>query len=33
MKTKTELGEIIDLASREPNFELKAEKFLSLMKD
>lgn len=32
MKSKKELGRIIELASREPNYERKAEKFLSLMR-
>lgn len=31
MKSKKELGEIIEIANREPNFEMKAEKFLSLI--
>ena len=33
MKSKKELGEIIEIANREPNFEKKAEKFLSLIKE
>lgn len=32
MKSKKELGEIIEIANREPNFERKAEKFLSLIR-
>lgn len=32
MKSKKELGKIIEIASREPNFEMKAEKFLSLIR-
>lgn len=32
MKSKSELGEIIAIANREPTFELKAEKFLSLIR-
>ncbi len=32
MKSKKELGEIIEIASREPNFEMKSEKFLSLIR-
>jgi len=32
MKSKNELGKIIEIANREPNFEMKAEKFLSLIR-
>jgi len=32
MKSKRELGKIIEIANREPNFEKKAEKFLSLIR-
>ncbi|MBC8489690.1 MAG: hypothetical protein H8D45_27030 [Bacteroidetes bacterium] len=32
MKSKKELGKIIEIANREPDFETKAEKFLSLIK-
>ncbi len=32
MKSKKELGKIIEIANREPNFEMKAEKFLSLIR-
>lgn len=32
MKSKKELGKIIEIANREPNFEKKAEKFLSLIR-
>ncbi|MEA3224137.1 MAG: hypothetical protein U9P49_13375 [Thermodesulfobacteriota bacterium] len=31
MKTKNELGQLIEIANREPDFEGKAEKFLSLI--
>jgi hypothetical protein len=33
MKSKKELGQIIEIANREPTFEKKAEKFLSLIKE
>jgi hypothetical protein len=33
MKIKKELGRIIEIASREPDFESKAEKFLSLIRE
>jgi len=33
MKSKKELGKIIEIANREPNFEKKAEKFLSLIRN
>jgi len=33
MKSKKELGKIIEIANREPIFEKKAEKFLSLIKE
>ena len=33
MKIKKELGKIIEIASREPDFESKAEKFLSLIRE
>jgi hypothetical protein len=33
MKSKKELGKIIEIANREPDFEKKAEKFLSLLKE
>ena len=33
MKSKKELGKIIEIANREPNFEKKAGKFLSLIKE
>ena len=33
MKSRRELGQIIEIANREPEFEKKAEKFLSLIKD
>ncbi|HAG12027.1 MAG TPA: hypothetical protein DCK76_11830 [Desulfotomaculum sp.] len=32
MKSKKELGKIIEIANREPNYEKKAEKFLSLIR-
>ena len=32
MKTKNELGKIIEIANREPDFERKAQKFLSLIR-
>jgi hypothetical protein len=32
MKSRKELGRIIEIANREPNFESKAEKFLSLIR-
>lgn len=32
MKTKRELGRIIEIASREPTYEEKAERFLQLMR-
>lgn len=32
MKTRKELGKIIEIASREPDYERKAEKFLSLIR-
>ena len=32
MKPKRELGKIIEIANKEPNFEKKAEKFLSLIR-
>ncbi len=31
MRTKSELGKIIEIANREPSHEEKAEKFLELM--
>ena len=33
MKSKNELGKIIEIANREPDFETKAEKFLSLIRN
>ena len=33
MKSKKELGQIIEIANREPTFEKKAEKFLSLIRE
>lgn len=33
MKSKKELGKIIEIANKEPNFEKKAEKFLSLIRN
>ena len=33
MKSKKELGQIIEIASREPTYEQKAEKFLNLIKE
>jgi len=33
MKSRKELGQIIEIANREPTFEKKAEKFLSLIKE
>jgi len=33
MKSKNELGKIIEIANREPDFEAKAEKFLSLIRN
>ncbi len=33
MKSKEELGKIIEIANREPTFEKKAEKFLSLIRE
>ena len=33
MKSKRELGKIIEIANREPDFEKKAEKFLSLIRN
>ena len=33
MKSKKELGQIIEIANRESNFEKKAEKFLSLIRN
>ncbi|MDI6687973.1 MAG: hypothetical protein QME06_07125 [Desulfobacterales bacterium] len=33
MKSKKELGEIIEIANREPSYEKKAEKFLSLIRN
>jgi hypothetical protein len=32
MKSRKELGRIIEIANREPDFESKAEKFLSLIR-
>ena len=32
MKSRGELGKIIEIANKEPNFERKAEKFLSLIR-
>jgi len=33
MRTKSELGKIIEIANREPSYEKKAEKFLELMRN
>jgi len=33
MKSKKELGRIIEIANREANFEAKAEKFLMLIRE
>jgi len=33
MKSKNDLGEIIEIADREPNYERKAEKFLTLIRN
>jgi hypothetical protein len=33
MRTKSELGKIIEIANREPSYEEKAEKFLELMRN
>ena len=33
MKSRKELGQIIEISNRESEFEKKAEKFLSLIKD
>jgi len=32
MKSRKELGKIIEIANKEPDFESKAEKFLSLIR-